>query len=129
MSGGHWDYSGYEIQRILERIGKDEEVSRRFPILSSVFVELADVLCNIEHELDYDLSDDTKLEDDAGFQAQAISKLLLAVNVGNSGEEILSRVRILRRNAEEVVEMCNNMINGHESAVLDRWAESIDLPQ
>ena len=75
MSGGHWNYNGLRIQEMLEDMGRDGAVKSRFPRLSKIFERLGKTLYEIEHELDYDLSGDRKIEDDTTFEVKAIQEL------------------------------------------------------
>lgn len=56
MSGGHWDYSGIKLERILLSIGQDAAVRERFPLLARTLEALGPTLWQIEHDLDWDLS-------------------------------------------------------------------------
>lgn len=75
MSGGHWDYEGFRMRNHLENIGADREVKKRFPKLAKVLRELAIVLGNIDHDLDWDLSFDQTIKDDKKFEEKVIQKL------------------------------------------------------
>src|SRR3990172_10280644 len=75
MSGGHWDYQGFKVKDILERIGADPEVTRRFPKLASLLPELGEILCDMEYDLDWDLSNDRAIDSDPAFQAEVLRKL------------------------------------------------------
>ena len=76
MSGGHWDYVGSRLQMILEEIGADVTVKHRFPRLAALLCDLGPVFYRIEYELDWDLSGDTAIGDDAQFENQAIWNIL-----------------------------------------------------
>jgi len=80
MSGGHWNYSGYNIESMLNRIGNDEEVTKRFPKLSGIFIRLGSTLCTTEQTLDYDLSGDTKIRNDTIFENEVIKELKKCIN-------------------------------------------------
>ena len=75
MSGGHWDYSGFRIQMALEDIAEDEEVKKRFPNLAKALDLLGDALYDMEHELDYDLSSDSHIEDDEKWEKDMLLRL------------------------------------------------------
>lgn len=79
MSGGHWDYNQYRVREILEGIGLDGQVIMRFPGLAHVFRILARDLEKIIHDLDWDLSCDTEIADDAAFEKAAIEKIMTAL--------------------------------------------------
>lgn len=76
MSGGHWDYSGFKLQNILENIAEDEEMKARWPDLAELFSDLGPVLYEIEHELDWHLSGDSIIKDNRKFSDAAIWKIL-----------------------------------------------------
>uniref|UniRef100_A0A6M3LBK4 Uncharacterized protein n=1 Tax=viral metagenome TaxID=1070528 RepID=A0A6M3LBK4_9ZZZZ len=76
MSGGHWQYCGYKILDACEEIEQDEEVKKRFPELSQIIGSLGRWLYDVEHELDWDLSYDTKIVDDRKFEKEKINELL-----------------------------------------------------
>ena len=75
MSGGHFDYVGARIRDGLEEIANNEEVQTRFPQLAIRLRDLASVLYDLEHDLDWDLSGDTGIENDAEFEAHALAWL------------------------------------------------------
>ncbi len=62
MSGGHWEYSASRIEELLEYVGRDSSVKRRFPKISRVFIELSKLLSQTEHDLDWYLSGDTSID-------------------------------------------------------------------
>jgi hypothetical protein len=68
MSGGHWDYSGSRIQLALEEIAEDERVRARFPALAKTLDHLSSILYDMEHDLDWDFSDDSYIPDDEVFE-------------------------------------------------------------
>ena len=76
MSGGHFNYLGAQIQDALEAIGQDEEVRRRFPYLSQLLIGLAPILSTIEHDIDWDLSSDTKIPNDLAFERSTLMQVL-----------------------------------------------------
>jgi len=65
-----------KVRDMLQGIGGDEEVMRRWPLLSKLLDMLGDALYEIEHEMDWDVSSDSHIEDDAGFEARAVWSLL-----------------------------------------------------
>lgn len=79
MSGGHWDYNQYRMREILEGVGLDGQVILRFPGLAHVFRILARDLEKVIHDLDWDLSSDAEIKDDAAFEKAAIEKIMAAL--------------------------------------------------
>lgn len=75
MSGGHWDYIGFKIADALNDIGRDQEVMGRFPRLAEILPRLGEILGQIEHDLDWDLSGDTNIQDDRTFEDKALKDL------------------------------------------------------
>lgn len=76
MSGGHWDYRHHEIGHVSEDVAKDREVSKRFPKLAKTIAKVGENLGTIIHELDYDLSGDSEIDDDKEYEKKAMSILL-----------------------------------------------------
>ena len=79
MSGGHWQYAGFRIKDEIGNIAEDESVQSRWPGTAAALANLADVLYEIEHEMDYDLSSDSAINDDAAFDFKATWAILNAV--------------------------------------------------
>ena len=79
MSGGHWDYAGGKVQMLLDDIGDDEEVQRRFPNIAKLLIGLGSALYAVEHELDWDLSMDNAIKDDDEWERRHIHELLNVV--------------------------------------------------
>ena len=75
MSGGHFHYSGSIIRDRLEEIAYDADVVRRWPRLGKRLTELGEALYSIEHDIDWDFCSDAAIEDDAAFEATALSVL------------------------------------------------------
>ena len=75
MSGGHWNYDGFQMRNHLENIGRDKEVKKRFPKLAKVLLDLSVVMGDIDHELDWDLSCDQMIENDKKFEEESLKKL------------------------------------------------------
>lgn len=65
MSGGHFNYMEYQLSDALKGIGNDEEAMKRWPLLCRLLREMADVTFESLKEIDYDLSGDSRIKDDA----------------------------------------------------------------
>jgi len=61
--GGHFNYVGETVHEVLDEMGDNDEVRRRFPILSSVLKELGAWVEEVEEELDNDLDQEYKSAD------------------------------------------------------------------
>ena len=75
MSGGHWDYCQYRIRDNLSDIADDPQVAERFPLLAKRFEALSHALCEVIHDLDWDLSFDQSIKDDRAFEVRALDLL------------------------------------------------------
>lgn len=75
MSGGHWNYRQYSIRDNLTDVGRDGDVILRFPKLAHIIRNLGEVLEKIIHELDYDLSGDSSIDDDLKFEEYSINMI------------------------------------------------------
>ena len=75
MSGGHWDYEQFRVRECMQNVGEDGQVIIRFPKLAQVMRDLGEVLEDIIHDLDWDLSGDTEIDDDPAFEASAIRSI------------------------------------------------------
>ena len=75
MSGGHWNYDGFQMRNHLENMGRDRDVKKRFPKLAKVLLDLSAAMGDIDHELDWDLSYDQMIEDDKKFEEENLKKL------------------------------------------------------
>lgn len=75
MSGGHWDYEDSRIVELLEKISNDGYVIKRFPALTVVLRTIGKTLGDIAHDLDWDLSGDSMIENDQQFEIESIKKL------------------------------------------------------
>lgn len=104
MSGGHWDYQGFKLKDILEQIGNDPQVKERFPKLAGILPKLGDILYEMEHDLDWDLSHDQYIENDKAFESKIIASLRDA-----TGDH---EVRILEKKLEDAEWILKNI---HES--------------
>ena len=80
MSGGHWEFRQYSVKDLLLDVGNDGKLLQRMPKLCQVFRSLAVLLDDTVHDLDWDLSSDTLIEDDEEFQSQFIKKLGELIN-------------------------------------------------
>ena len=72
MGGGYWDHVGVRIDSYLEMIAEDEEVKVRWPCTAAVLTSLGSTLRALEHEMDWDLSGDRHIEDDAVWDDAAL---------------------------------------------------------
>ena len=75
MSGGHFDYVQYRITEGLLEFGSDKEVKKRFPTLSKKLRHLSLFLVEILHDIDWDLSGDSSIEDDKEFEKESLKQL------------------------------------------------------
>lgn len=80
MSGGHWEYEQYGMERVLKEIGRDGETILRFPKLAQIFRDLGEVLGEVVHDLDYDFSGDSSIDNDSQFENKAVSRITGVVN-------------------------------------------------
>ena len=79
MSGGRWDYKGSVVREALCDIGSDERVRERFPRLANVLLLLGPTLGKMEHDLDWDLSGDAAIEDDAAFERDTLKAIFKTI--------------------------------------------------
>lgn len=77
MSGGHFDYVGFRLQESIQEIAKDPKVQKRWPDLAKTLDLLSQWIYDVEHAIDWDLSGDTGIADDADFEAEALERLFL----------------------------------------------------
>ena len=75
MSGGHWEHCQDHISQELQAVAEDTEVLRRFPHLARSLENLSDRLYWVIKALDWDLSGDTPIADDARFEHEALHSL------------------------------------------------------
>ena len=68
MSGGYWQYLGSRLNDACEQIAEDVTVLERWPRLAELLSALGPVLQKAEHAMDWDLSGDSPIDDDAAFQ-------------------------------------------------------------
>ncbi len=79
MSGGHFNYAQSTMRDALVQVAEDAEVQRRWPNTARVFNTLAMILYEREHEMDCDLSSDTRIENDMVFDDAVVGEILEAV--------------------------------------------------
>ena len=79
MSGGHWGYAGARLDYTLTEIAHDPAVGERWPQVAALLTSLGTTLRALEHEMDWDLSADTHIEDDSEWDARACKLLREAV--------------------------------------------------
>ena len=75
MSGGHWGYGQHQMESFMNDVARDPDVRARFPKLAARFEQLAGHIGKVAHDLDWDLSGDSSIEDDAAFEARALACL------------------------------------------------------
>jgi hypothetical protein len=80
MSGGHWDHQQHRVRDCLDDVTRDPEVRKRWPRSARVLADLSDALADVLHDMDWDLSGDSCIEDDPGFDQECINKLTRAVH-------------------------------------------------
>lgn len=85
MSGGHFGYGGFRIQQAMNAVAEDEDVKARWPKLAQMFEVLAEELYNLEHDIDWCLSGDTSIDDDAEFDRVSVEKVLTLVQLAQLG--------------------------------------------
>jgi len=77
MSGGHWNYAQHQVEEALQDVGDD--AYRRWPETGRIFEALAKVVPQIMHDMDWDLSGDTCIEQDVKFDMECVEKLKTAI--------------------------------------------------
>jgi len=75
MSGGHWNYAQWRVRDEIAAVAADEEVRRRWPRTAERLASLAEELHDVIRAMDWDLSADTHIADDAAFDADASARL------------------------------------------------------
>jgi len=75
MSGGRFDYCGFRIQDGMSSIAGDEEVIRRFSFLSTLLNKLGQIMYDMEHDIDWDLSGDHPIVNDLEFQDKILKQI------------------------------------------------------
>jgi len=79
MSGGRWNYRQHELKELLQDVAFYMRGSEVCPELSKRLDNLAGVLYDIIHDLDWHFSGDTSIENFDKFESDAIQKLIKAV--------------------------------------------------
>ncbi len=62
----------------LEMLGHDPDVANRWPRIGALLAALAPILYEAEHDMDWDLSADSAIADDAAFQDRVCHAILEA---------------------------------------------------
>ncbi len=75
MSGGHWNYCHFQMMECIQNVADEGAVIKRFPKISQIFSELGVLLEDTIHELDYDFSGDSEIENDAVFEKEFVENL------------------------------------------------------
>lgn len=109
MSGGHWEHYGLQMQDMLEDIGNDDVVKTRFPRLSNILIRLGKVLCDIEHELDWDISGDSKIKDDSKFETDSINTLRNIISVRAEIQDLNDDIHNLHDEIEKLENRLKNL--------------------
>lgn len=73
--GGHFNYVGETVHEVLDELGDNEEVRRRWPILSTVMKELGAWVEQVEEEIDNELDVEYKGADQV-FDRASVSNLV-----------------------------------------------------
>jgi len=73
MSGGEWNYFDRRFNCDLEEFCND--IKERFPTLAEELLKKGKIICEIVHDIDYDVCGDTMIEDDADFEINSTKKL------------------------------------------------------
>lgn len=79
MSGGHWDCFGFKLEYGFEAIAEDETVKKRWPSIGELARSIGSELAKIEHDMDWDISGDSLIKDDAKWERERIGALLEVV--------------------------------------------------
>lgn len=93
MSGGHWDYLQYKIEDAGITISSDEAVRTRWPQTGAVIRNVLLAVGKAEHDMDWDLSGDAVIRDDAEFDRQTA---LAIIRAGIDALADAQRVAVLR---------------------------------
>ena len=73
MSGGDWNYFDRRFNYELEDFCDD--IKERFPGLAKELLKKGRVVCEIIHDIDYDVCGDAIIENDDDFEIDSIKKL------------------------------------------------------
>jgi hypothetical protein len=79
MSGGHWDYKQFEVRDGLQMVGNDRQIIQKAPKIAQIYRSLATILEDNMHQMDYDLSGDSSIEDWKAFEKKFIEQLWKAI--------------------------------------------------
>jgi hypothetical protein len=78
VSGGAWDHEDWRAAYGLEVISESPRTRERWPVTSGRLGRLAEVLRRELRAMDYALSGDSSIDDDAAFEAEFKRKVLEA---------------------------------------------------
>lgn len=80
MSGGHSDYCGEKVRRLLGELGEDAFVTERWPSLARALSGIGECVYEAEHAIDWDISGDALIDaTDDDFQLKALGSLLVVI--------------------------------------------------
>ena len=79
MSGGYWGYVAWRIKDSLQEISEDEIALKRWPTISKIFENLAEIIYHSVHEMELDLSGDSHIPDDKEFDIRIAREILTSV--------------------------------------------------
>jgi hypothetical protein len=71
-------YSHHRIREQLLEVSEDAQVAERWPKTAKVLEALATALEHVVHDMDWDLSGDTEVHDDAKFDRECVEKIFSA---------------------------------------------------
>lgn len=77
MSGGRWRYQQHNVRDCLDDVTKDPMAIERWPKSIRILKALNDELSDILHDMDWDLSDDSYVDDD--FDEKSVIRLINAI--------------------------------------------------
>ena len=95
MSGGHWDYAGQRIEDCCDRVGGDGVAIKRWPQTAAIFRALGNALFKAERGMDWDLSGDSIIENDAEWDNKTSAAILnAAINAASTVQRdvLLNRI-------------------------------------
>lgn len=75
MSGGHFDYKEMDIYCLLKDICEDRDFKKKYRNFQRILKKLNKIIYYSLHNIDYDLSCDTSIEDVDKFEMRIINKL------------------------------------------------------